>query len=113
MLPKKLRIGNSIRTLMILKKGRALRGRFFFLRYLLTRSQESRFAMIVSKKISKQAVLRNLARRRAYEAIRLSLPSLPKTCYDIVVLVQPSLLQAPFPEIVSAFEDSFKKLPTP
>jgi ribonuclease P protein component len=53
------------------KNGRTVRGEFLSLRYTNARQDDYRLAVVVSKKVSKKAVVRNRIRRRIYEIIRL------------------------------------------
>lgn len=96
MLAKKFRIGNRNRIEQILKKGRIFRQRLLSLRYLLSGKANSRFSVIVSKKLSRKAVERNRVKRRVYEAIHRNFPASDKKCYDIVVLVSPGALKTPY-----------------
>lgn len=48
--------------------------------------KNSRVAVVISKKVMKSAVRRNLIRRRVYEIIRPDLPRL-KYIYDIVIII--------------------------
>jgi ribonuclease P protein component len=60
---------NSLNT--VYQKGRAVRGDYISLRYIPTRRADYRLAVVVSKKVSKSAVVRNRIRRRVYEIVRL------------------------------------------
>ena len=60
----------------------------FSLKYVQNqRSTTYRAAVVVSRKVSKSAVVRNRIRRRIYEAIR-AVESSIKTPYDLVFLVR-------------------------
>lgn len=50
------------------------------------RRKNSRFSVIIGKKVIKSAVRRNSLRRRIYEIVRLELPTL-KDNYDVAVMV--------------------------
>lgn len=66
-------------------------------------------AVVVSKKTSKQAVVRNKIRRRIYEWIRLNLPKDYK--YDIMVTVFAHELAAvPSEQISKLLESNFEKI---
>lgn len=55
----------------VFSKGRNLRSKHFLLRYVPNEQRlHSRFAVVVSKKISKRAVHRNRIRRRVFEVVR-------------------------------------------
>jgi ribonuclease P protein component len=59
----------AVRT--VYQKGRAVRSGFGSLHYRLNdRRKTYRAAVVVSKKVSKSAVVRNRIRRRVYEVIR-------------------------------------------
>ncbi len=48
--------------------------------------KNSRFSVVISKKVIKLAVKRNRLRRRIYEIIRTELPKL-KTNHDVVIMI--------------------------
>ena len=61
------------------------------IRYAANRLPQSRFAVVVSSKISKKATLRNQLRRRIMEIIRLHLPDIVGG-YDMMIVVNSSAL---------------------
>jgi ribonuclease P protein component len=61
-------------------------------------SDNSRFAFIISTKISKKAVVRNKIRRIMSDIIRLNLDKI-KTGLDVVFLVKPTILKSHRKEI--------------
>lgn len=60
---------NSLNYLF--RRGRTERVEFLSLRHSPSKRQDYRLAIIVSKKVSKSAVVRNRIRRRIYEVIRV------------------------------------------
>jgi ribonuclease P protein component len=61
---------NALR--FVYQQGRVVRGPLTTLKYLHNpKRQEYRLAVVVSKKVSKSAVVRNRIRRRVYEVVRL------------------------------------------
>ena len=54
----------------VYRKGKAVRGEYVSLRYADSRKPDYRLAVVVSKKVSKSAVVRNRIRRRIYEIVR-------------------------------------------
>lgn len=71
----------------VYRNGVAERSRFFTVKSTPNaRRKESRFAVVISKKVHKSAVGRNRARRRIYEIIRHELPQL-KGVYDVVIII--------------------------
>ena len=72
----------------VYRKGRSVRGEYMSLRFAGSRDDDYRLAVVVSKKVSKSAVVRNRIRRRIYEIVRVhrkeSTTSWPK---DLVISV--------------------------
>lgn len=76
---------NALR--FVTRQGVAVRGRMITVKYTLNpRRSSSRFSVVVSKKIYKRAVQRNLVRRRVYEIIRRELPYLQEK-HDVMIIV--------------------------
>lgn len=71
----------------VYKNGAAVRTHAITVKYAANkRRKNSRFAVVISKKVLKSAVRRNTIRRRIYEIIRQELPAM-KQVHDVVVLV--------------------------
>ena len=69
------------------QQGKVVRGSVINLKYVVNqRRSDYRVAVVVSKKVSKSAVVRNRIRRRVYEAIRLHAEIITKP-YDLVFMV--------------------------
>lgn len=69
------------------RNGRTVRGTLFSLKYTPNpKRQTYRLAVVVSRKVSKSAVLRNRIRRRVYETVRL-LEDRIIAPYDLVITV--------------------------
>ena len=64
MLPKKFRLTKQTDFKNIFKKGSKSFGKFFSIRYLANNLDNCRFAVVVSNKVSKKAVVRNRLRRQ-------------------------------------------------
>lgn len=70
----------------VYKNGKVVRGSHCALKYVSNnRNSRYRVAVVVSKKVSKSAVVRNRIRRRVYEIVRESV--LPDQPYDLVFTV--------------------------
>ena len=80
----------------VYRSGQTIRGQAFSLKYLINPKRKTyRLAVVVSKKVSKSAVVRNRIRRRLYEAVRLLAPDIVEP-YDLVIIVyNDSLLAEP------------------
>jgi ribonuclease P protein component len=71
----------------VYRQGRTVRGPLCSLKYVENDRHETyRTAVIVSKKVSKSAVVRNRIRRRIYEAVRELGPKITKP-YDLVFTI--------------------------
>lgn len=71
----------------VYKKGQVVRGQYFSIKYANNlKRTKFRVAVVVSKKVSKSAVVRNRIRRRLYEAIR-EIQTQIKQPFDIVIMV--------------------------
>ncbi len=84
MLPKKKRIPRILFKKIISSKLGGY-SKYFSIRYSEPDNTEVRFAVSVSKKVSKSAVIRNKTRRRVYSAAASLLPSLKNGLYFISV----------------------------
>ena len=90
--------GNSVRTQKIVVKFTKNQ-----------RRKDSRFAVVVSKKVLKSAVGRNRIRRRVYEIIRNELPKIDGT-FDVVVLIfHKSVKDIPHEELKETLVNTFKE----
>ena len=74
---------------------------------LKSRTPHSRFSVLVSKKVSKKAVVRNRIRRRLFAVIESELPQLISQPYDVVISVfDKDIAVCPFDQV----ETEVKKL---
>jgi len=82
----------------ILNSGRFLRNRFFLLKFKPNNLKNSRFGIVVSTKVSKKAVDRNLVKRRVREIIRANLENI-KDGFDVVLVMKKESLGLNYSEI--------------
>lgn len=68
----------------------------------------SRFAFLISKKVSKRAVVRNLLKRRLREIIRLDWLKLAG--YDVVLIALPKAVEGGFEDLRAEVGALFKRL---
>ena len=85
MLPKAYRLSDHEDIHRVFRLGKKAYGSLFSFATLPNSLDRSRFAVVVSKKISPRAVDRNRIKRLVREALRLRLASLAPG-YDIVVM---------------------------
>ena len=81
----------------VFSKGRVVNGGLFKLRILKNTFNFSRFAVVVSTKVSKRAVIRNRLRRRVWSIIAKNIYILPNNL-DVVFVALPEASQANFLE---------------
>jgi len=94
----------------VYQRGQTIRGQYCSLRYISnSRRRTYRAAVVVSKKVSKSAVVRNRIRRRMYEMIRRSAPDIVGA-YDLVFIVYSDQLATLPAEVIShAVTDKLQK----
>lgn len=79
---------------------RALAGRFFRVKVVPNNQRHNRFAVVVSSKVHKRAVVRNRVRRRAWSVISPLAPAMPDGI-DVVLVALPQSAKADFDELKS------------
>ncbi|MEO8863023.1 MAG: ribonuclease P protein component [Candidatus Saccharimonadales bacterium] len=71
----------------VYRNGQTVRGPLTVIKYVRNEKRDTyRLAVVVSKKVSKSAVVRNRIRRRLYEAVRLAAPDMTSP-HDMVMTV--------------------------
>ena len=93
MLKKIYHLNKSKDIKEILKAGKSSYGHYLLLKFKSSHLKTPRFAFIVSTKVSKSAVKRNLIRRRLAEIIKQLLPQMQINC-DCVILASPKMISA-------------------
>jgi len=109
MLPRVLRVRARREYDAVFKRGRSLSGGALLLRWIPNNLTHSRVGIVVSNKISKRAVVRNLIRRRTREAVRTLMPTLAVNA-DIVLVARPSAVTATYAEILHEVSVLFGKV---
>lgn len=92
----------------VYKNGQAIRTRLITIKYTDNlKRKNSRFAVVVSKKVHKGAVGRNRMRRRVYEIIRQELPHIPRA-HDVAVMIFSSeVINLPDEELIDLIRQLF------
>jgi len=93
----------------VLRYGRQLRIQSMTCYTKKTNLLVSRFAVIVSNKVSKSAVSRNLMKRRIREILRTNLTSI-KTGFDCIVNIKTNITDMKYAELEKIVLSSFKTL---
>ena len=100
MLPVSYRLTKEKDFKKISASGKSFFSSCLKVRFLANDLKVSRFAFVISTKVSKKAVDRNRLRRRLREIIRLSLAKV-KPGYDIVVSTKSQALNKDYKELES------------
>jgi len=109
MLPKQHRLKKQKDFEKIFEQGRGARQEEIIIRFLPNQKEFSRFGFIVSKKVSKKAVIRNRIKRLLREAIRYILPDL-KQGFDVVVIALSGIEKKNFHQIKEMLFNIFNKV---
>ena len=108
MLPKENRLRNKKDFDRISTRGRQVSGNFLILKFQSNELNLARIGFVVSKKVSKKAVLRNKVKRRLREAVKRELVSL-KPGFDLVFFTRREIKDREFSDIQQAVKQLFEK----
>lgn len=109
MLPKQHRLTSSRDFGIVFSRAKTLVSTILILKLLRTSdTQPSRLGFSTSTKLGK-AVVRNRAKRRLREAVRLLGDRLKQTGFDAVLIARPPIRDASFVDISRAVEELFQK----
>lgn len=91
---------NSLK--FVYRNGESVRGSLMTIKYVSNpRRKNSRFAVVVSKKILKSAVGRNRIRRRIYEIVRLEKDKLKDSQDIIFIIASAEIANMPYSELLT------------
>ena len=108
MLPKNYRITKKKDFELIFKKAKNFKNNLFVLKVLPNNLELSRFAFVISQKVSKKAVVRNKIRRMLSRVIEGKIQEI-KTGLDIIFIVLKESNKKSFLDIESEILNTFKK----
>ena len=97
-MPRENRLKKEEDFKKVFKKGRGFTNNLFVLKIVKNNLDISRFAFVISKKISKKATVRNRIKRRLDNVIRVDLPKIKKG-WDGIIIVLPGAEIKDFKEI--------------
>jgi ribonuclease P protein component len=92
----------------VFKNGKLFKEDFLILKVVKNNLKNSRFAFVVSKKVSKKATLRNKIKRRLRELVRRHPPT-TRPAMDIVLVAVPGLEKKDFWEMEKIINRLFAK----
>lgn len=112
MIPKLNRFHGHNALNTVYRQGKAVRSDYISLRYSPSRRKDYRLAVVVSRKVSKSAVVRNRIRRRIYEIIRLYGKTLEEPLrYDLVISVfDERAAKAPAGDLAGTLQHMLQKI---
>jgi ribonuclease P protein component len=108
MLPRKNSLKKEKDFKRVFQKGRSFKGPSLSLRIAKNGLDINRIGLMVSRRISKKAVVRNKIRRRLSELIEARIPELKKG-YDIILIAGPETEKKSFKELGAALDKIFQK----
>lgn len=108
MFPKEQRITKNKEFEKIFKTGKSSYSDCLGLKILKNDLKYSRAVVLVSKKVSKRAHIRNLIKRRLREIVKSYYNHIPAS--DIIVIALPASANKNFSELQTSFAAAFKKI---
>ena len=108
MLPKLNRIRKKKDFEIIFKNSKSFRNNLFIFKIMKNNLGLNRFGFVVSKKVTKKAVIRNKVRRRLSEIIKNKMGNI-KTGTDLVIIALPGIEKKEFSEIKEAINNALIK----
>jgi ribonuclease P protein component len=108
MLTKQNRFQGRASLGLVFRRGTVTRGRSLGVRWLPDNKANLRAAIVVSRKISKSAVVRNRIRRRIYNLLEANLTNL-KNGDLIITVFDASLAEAPAADVEQALKEILKR----
>jgi ribonuclease P protein component len=108
MLFKKYRLTKRNDFQAVFKKGRKSFGNFFSIRYKENGLDYSRIAVVVSAKVSKRAITRNLIKRRVRVVVKPLMSEFSKN-FDIIINVMSPTLNIDFNNLQKELNNFLKK----
>jgi len=107
MLASKFRLAKEKDFQRIFKQGRSVQAALFRIKILKNNLEVSRFAIVISNKISKKAAVRNRLKRQISEILRINLTKI-KRGFDVVIVVKPVIIGSQYKEIEEVLMKSLK-----
>lgn len=112
MLPRSLRLPLRQNFLSIKKEGRRIQSSFLTLLYVPFQGENSRFAFIISKKVSNKATVRNKMKRQLSQIVEETIPSF-KNIYNIVFIAKPNIVNVDNNKLKEEIKNIFNHLEDP
>ncbi len=108
MLSRKYKLKKDNDFKKVFNKGKYYQKDFIKIKFLENDLEINRFGLVIGLKISKKAVQRNKIKRQLEEVIQSELEQMKKGI-DIIILVQPEIIEKEYQEIKETLIELFKK----
>lgn len=108
MLPKENRLKKKKDFNRVTTRGQQVSGSFLILKFYSNELDLTRVGFVVSKKVSKKAVLRNQVKRRLREAVRAELAQI-RTGFDMVFFTRREIQEKEFSDIQQLIKQLLEK----
>jgi ribonuclease P protein component len=109
MLPREKRLADTRDFKRVYQKGSFFSGRLSNINFLPNKMSVSRLGVVVSKKISGKATVRNKVKRRFREVSKSLYDLLPKGL-DVILSIKPGAEKAEFADIAKEGKEVFGKV---
>lgn len=109
MLASAHRLRKSSDIARVYRHGRRSGSAHLLFRANPNRVKETRFAVVVGKKVDKRAVVRNRCRRQVQEALRALVPDV-KPGFDILVSINTDVRAVPRPQLDQEVQQTLRRL---
>lgn len=109
MLAKKNRLKKNKEFDSVFKEGKTVYGGILGIKICPNNLNINRFGVLLSTKVSKQATIRNIYKRRIKDVLKHQNPQI-KIGYDCVIIVLPAIINKNYQEIETEIKTAFNKL---
>ena len=108
MLPLKNRLKKRKDFQRVFDRGRFINSDLISVRFLANRTDDTRVGFIVSKKVSKMAVLRNKVKRMLREIIRENMVRIKKG-FDMIITAKSGISKVQLEEVTDVLKELLKR----
>jgi len=95
--------------LAVYRQGKKEHGKYLVIYFVYHKDSGRKAGFVVSKRVSKKAVVRNKIKRRLREIYRLNRFSLPENIF-LITVAKPEIVKADYNEIRDDLLEAFKKI---
>jgi len=92
------------------KSGRTFRGRSFLIKLFLNQLDFNRFGVVISKKVDKRAVKRNLIKRIVLDLAKKFIIAESNNGFDVLIIISPAMIKMEKADIIKELEEALQKV---